>query len=382
VATDNARLRGFQSLLVPAAEALPSNAEYLAHLDVAAADTELIRLASNENTEPPSPLVRDALAHAYDDANLSPPPRPRVLVALAERFGVRPERVLVGAGSTELIEAVMRTFVKSGDEVVLPTPSWPVFKRRLTALEASVVEVPLTRNESTYAYDVGALIDAMSERTKLIVVCSPNNPTGNSMPVTDVRRLADAAPMLLLDAAYADFDPEVDLSPLIHEYPNVILSRTFSKAYCLAGLRLGYIIGDGAVLDYVDRFLVPGSSVSNAALRGGLAALADEPYHERQVTRIVAERERLLAEIRDAGFTAYDSGGNFVSVDASAYPGGAPGLAASVLEHRVVIRPLGELARISVGTRAENDVVLAALRQISRQHGPAGARSPGARSPR
>lgn len=382
VATDNASLRRFAQLLVPAAQALPSNAEYLAHLGVSAADAGLIRLASNENTEPPSPLVRDALTRAYDDANLSPPPRPRVLVALAERFGVPPERVLVGAGSTELIEAIMRTFVRAGDEVVIPAPSWPVFKRRLTALEARIVEVPLTRSELTFTYDVDALIDALSERTKLVIVCSPNNPTGNSMTLDDVRRLADAAPMLLVDAAYADFDAEIDLSRLIHEYENVILSRTFSKAYCLAGLRLGYIVGDGSVLDYVDRFLVPGSSVSSAALHSGLAALADEPYHQRQVTRIVAERERLLTGIRDAGFTAYASGGNFVSVDASTYPGGASALAAAVLEHRVVIRPLGELTRISVGTATENDAVLAALRQISRGDRRAAAPSPAGRSSR
>jgi histidinol-phosphate aminotransferase len=379
---DSARLRRWQRLLVPAAEALPSNAEYLAHLGASAADGGLIRLASNENTEPASPLVREALSRAYDDANLSPPPRPEVLVALAERFDVAPERVLVGAGSTELIEAIIRTFVKAGDEVVIPAPSWPVFKRRLTALEANIVEVPLPKDEFSYAYDVDGLLEAVGDQTKLMIVCSPNNPTGNSMRLADVRRLAEAAPMLLLDAAYADFDREVDLSPVIHEYPNVILSRTFSKAYCLAGLRLGYVVGDASVLDYVDRFLVPGSSVSSAALHAGLAALADEPYHEHQVRRIVAERERLLAGIREAGMTAYASRGNFVAVDASMHPGGAPALAAAVLKHGVVVRPLGELTRISVGTRDENDAVLAALREITRTVRPVGAPSPAAHSPR
>jgi histidinol-phosphate aminotransferase len=352
-----------ESLLVPAAHELPSNAAYLAHLDVAAADRELIRLASNENTEPPSPLVREALARAYEDANLSPPTRPEVRVALASRFAVTPEQVLVGAGSTELIDAALRTFIRAGDEVVLPSPSWPVFRRRLAALEAQIVEVPLTASEHAYAYDVGALLAAVTDRTKLIVLCSPNNPTGNSMAADDVRRCAEAGPILLLDAAYADFDPDVDLSPLVHEYRNVILSRTFSKAYCLAGLRLGYVVGDARVLDYVDRFLVPGSSVSSATLHAGLAALSDEAYHDRQVARIVAERERLLAGIRDAGLTAYESRGNFVAVDASRYPGGAAGLAGALLERGVVIRPMGDaLARISVGTAGENDGALAALR--------------------
>jgi histidinol-phosphate aminotransferase len=351
-----------ESLLVPAAYELPSNAAYLAHLDVAAADRELIRLASNENTEPPSPRVREALARAYEDANLSPPTRPEVRFALAARFGVTPERVLVGAGSTELIDAALRTFVRAGDEVVLPSPSWPVFRRRLAALEARIVEVPLAVSERAYAYDVDALLAAVTNRTKVIVLCSPNNPTGNSMAAEDVRRCAEAGPILLLDAAYADFDLDIDLSPLVHEYRNVILSRTFSKAYCLAGLRLGYMVGDAQVLDHVDRFLVPGSSVSSATLHAGLAALYDDAYHDRQVARIIAERERLLEGIRGAGFTAYDSRGNFVAVDASRYPGGAVALVGAMLEHGVVIRPMGDaLVRISVGTASENDAALSAF---------------------
>jgi histidinol-phosphate/aromatic aminotransferase/cobyric acid decarboxylase-like protein len=120
-----------RSALVPAAERLPSNAEYLAHLD---GDGTPIRLASNENTEPPSPRVREALERAYLDANLSPPTVPPLRRALAERYGVSVDRVLVGAGSTELIDATLRTFVRAGVEVVLPRPSWPVFRRRLEAL--------------------------------------------------------------------------------------------------------------------------------------------------------------------------------------------------------------------------------------------------------
>jgi histidinol-phosphate aminotransferase len=355
-----------ESLLVPAAGALPSNAEYLAHLDLATSDGDLIRLASNENTEPPSPRVRDALERAYADANLSPPTVPPVRVALAERFGVGLERVLVGAGSTELIDAAMRTFLRAGDDVILPTPSWPVFKRRLTALEARIVEVPLTSSARSYAYDIDALLGAVTSRTKMIVLCSPNNPTGNAVTFDEARRCAEAGPIVLLDAAYADFDPEVDLSPLAREYRNVILTRTFSKAYCLAGLRLGYAVGDAAVMDYVDRLLVPGSSVSSAALHAGLAALEDDAYHDLQVRRIVSERARLLDGIRGLGLTAYESRGNFIAVDASAYADGSRWLARAMLEHHIVIRPITEtIARISIGTTAENEAVLAALRAIA-----------------
>ena len=351
-------------LLVPAAHRLPSNAEYLAHLAVTSPDGTPIRLASNENTEPPSPRVREALERAYGDANLSPPPVPPLREALAERYGVGVERVLVGAGSTELIEATLRTFVRAGDEVVLPRPSWPVFARRLEALEARIVEVPLPSNGRSFAYDVDALLDAVTPQTKVLVVCTPNNPTGNSMSREDVRRCAEAGPLLLLDAAYADFDPEVDVTRIVHESDRVVLTRTFSKAYCLAGLRAGYAVGDATVLDHVDRFLVPGSSISSASLHAALAALGDEEYHDRQVERIRGERERLTDGLRELGLRAFDSRGNFVAVDASAHSSGSAGLAAAILEHGVVVRPLGTLVRISVGRAEENDALLRAVATV------------------
>jgi histidinol-phosphate aminotransferase len=351
--------RPLDELLVPAAHRLPSNAEYLAHLGVAAADGTLIRLASNENTEPPSPRVREALERAYLDANLSPPPVPPLRHALAARYGVGVERVLVGAGSTELIDATLRAFVRAGDEVVLPTPTWPVFRRRLEALEAEIVDVPLVSGEHAYDYDVDALLAAVTSRTKLLVVCSPNNPTGNPMSLDDLRRCAAAGPLLLLDAAYADFDEDADVTSLVHESERIVLTRTFSKAYCLAGLRIGYAVGDAEALDYVDRFLVPGTSVSSAALHAGLAALEDDEHHRRQVARIRAERERLTAELRALGLRAFDSRGNFVAVDA---PEGARALADAILERGVLVRVMNErLARITVGRREENDAVLAAI---------------------
>jgi histidinol-phosphate aminotransferase len=357
------------ALLVPAAHRLPSNAEYLAHLGVSSADGALIRLASNENTEPPSPRVREALERAYGDANLSPPPVPPLRKALAERYCVGVDRVLVGAGSTELIEATLRAFVRAGDEVVLPRPSWPVFRRRLEALEARIVEVPLPADDRSFDYDVDALLGAVTPQTKVLVVCTPNNPTGNSMAREDVRRCAEAGPLLLLDAAYADFDPGVDVTGIVDESDRVVLTRTFSKAYCLAGLRVGYAVGDAAVLDHVDRFLVPGSAISSASLHAALAALGDEEYHDRQVERIRGERARLTEGLRKLGLRVYDSRGNFVAVDPSSSPDGAAGLAAAILEHGVVVRPLGSLVRISVGRAEENDALLRAVAAVSASAG-------------
>jgi len=226
--------------------------------------------------------------------------------------------------------------------------------------------VPLSVGDRSYAYDVERLTRAVTKKTKLMILCTPNNPTGTSMRVEDVRLCAEAAPLLLVDAAYADFDPDVVLSPLVHEYANIVLSRTFSKAYCLAGLRVGYVVGDAGVLDYVDRFLVPGSSISSAALHAGLAALEDEDHHDRQVERIRTERARVLAGLRTLGLGAFDSAGNFVAVAVPDYPGEARAFAAAVREQGIVIRVMDQhLVRITVGRIRENDRLLAAVATVA-----------------
>src|SRR5262249_29297107 len=158
----------------------------------------------------------------------------------------------------------------------------------------------------------------------------------NAMEIDDVRRLADTGVPLLLDAAYADFDPQRDPMPLVREYDNVVVTRTFSKAYCLAGARVGYAVGNAQMLDYVDRVLVPGGAVSAPALHAGLAALEDEEYHAYQIARITSERERLLPRLRALGLRAYDSLGNFVAVDCAERPGGAEPLARAVQAEGVV----------------------------------------------
>jgi histidinol-phosphate aminotransferase len=357
------RITGFRDRLVPAARALPPNAEYLKHLELSSGD-HLIRLASNENTDHPSPGVAQALARAYDDANLSPPPVPPLAHELARRHGVETGQVLVTAGSTEVIDATLRTFIRAGDEVVVPTPSWPVCRRRLQALEASIVEVPLHCGEDSWHYDAAAFLEAITPATKLIFVCTPNNPTGNSMSLAGLAQLADTGVPLLIDAAYHDFDPDPGVIALAREHDHVILTRTFSKAYCLAGLRVGYALGGAEILGYVERLLVPGSAISSASLHAAMAALLDDAYHERQTTRITAERARLSAALRELGVRVWESGGNFAPIDARRSPGRAEGLADALLAHGIVVRPFGDVLRISIGVEHENDAVIAAMSEI------------------
>jgi histidinol-phosphate aminotransferase len=352
-------------LLVPAAQQLPSPSAYLAHVDAAAADPTLIRLASNENSEPPSPRVRAALEAVYDEAHLYPPTVPPVRAAIAERHSVPPGSVLLGAGSTEVIDATLRAFVRAGDEVVVPTPCWPVLRTRLNALEARLVEVPLADDGESFVFDVDALLAVVTPRTKVVAVCTPNNPTGNSLELDELRRCADAGPLLLVDAAYADFDEEHDATPLARESDRVVVTRTFSKAYALSGLRVGYALGDADVLDHIARLLVPGSSVSVAGLRAAHAALADEGHVRRQIERVRAERERLLTAFRRLGLRAFASRANFVAAEPASIGRTPAELTAALRERGVLIRPMDDrLARITVGNAEANAVLLAALTSL------------------
>jgi histidinol-phosphate aminotransferase len=186
------------------------------------------------------------------------------------------------------------------------------------------------------------------------------------MTEVEIRRIADLGVPLLIDGAYSDFDPDVDLMAIRRDYPHVVITRTFSKAYCLAGLRVGYAVSSPELMEYVDRFLVPGSAVSSTALKAGLAALQDDEYHSYQVSRIIAERDRLTPKLRELGYPVWDSKCNFVSVDADAYPGSGDGLADALLTEGLVVRPFGPIVRISIGTRAENDALLAAMQAVAR----------------
>lgn len=355
------------SKLVPAAKKLPSNQIYLAHINVTAENPDLIRLSSNEMRLPPSPRVRAALARAYEDANLYMPQNNALRDRLAELHQIEPTAVLISAGVTEVMDAMFRAFVGKGESVLLCPPSWAMYWLRLQAIEASILEVPQVVSGNRYHYDVETMLAALTPDTKLIVVCTPNNPTGNSMAIADIRRLADTGHLMLLDNAYHDFDQSSsdDLSTLVHEYENVLVAYTFSKAYSLAGLRLGYLIGAPEVLDYIDRLMVPGSSVSSAAIYAALAALDDDEYKQARVESIISERERLIRTARELGHKAFESGGNFFSLDVSGSHGDPHAFAAAIQANGVVLRVMSGMLRITVGTPAENDVLIKALRIVS-----------------
>ena len=354
---------------VPAVQQLESNRRYLEHLTVAERDPSVIRLASNENLYPPPPAVVEAVARAVRSANLYPHTDPPLRHRLAERHGVSADQILIGAGAGEVIDATIRAFATHGDKVVMPVPTWPVYKKRLVAAGASAREVPIRLEGSSYRHDTAEIAAAICSRTKLVILCSPNNPTGNLIDRHQLASIASTGRPLLVDSAYDDFAAradhldEVAAGKLVAEHPNVLVARTFSKSYALAGIRLGYLLGDPTVLERIERLLLPGSSVSSLALAAGAAALDEEDYREAHVGKVISERDRVTEGLRALGLDAHDSWANFVPVTTGTFPGGASGFVAELRNRKIAVRSMSDtLVRITVGREHENDALLGAVR--------------------
>jgi histidinol-phosphate aminotransferase len=357
--------------LVPAVGKLESNRAYLEHLNTASRDSSVIRLCSNENLAPPAPEVWEAVRQAIATSNLYPPSSPPLQARLAARHRVHGDSVLLGAGSAEVIDATIRAFIHRGDEVILPEPSWPVYRKRLLALEADLREVPLRRDGTSYRYEATAIMNRLTSKTKLIIICSPNNPTGNLCPRPQIEAVASSGHPILIDSAYDDFAEgadrldEVAAGRLVSKFGNVLVARTFSKAYALAGLRLGYLLGAAEVIERVERMMLPGGCVSSVALAAGEAALRAAGYHADHVSRLVSQRRRVTNGLRAAGLDALDSLGNFIPVAFGSQPGKSAWFVQEMLDRKIAVRAMSDrLARITVGRASENDALLEAVRGL------------------
>ena len=319
-----------------------------------------IKLASNESPFGPLPGVAEAVAAALQHVNLYPD---HTAEALRERFaahvGVQRERVACGPGSVGLLEQLALAYVDHGDEVVYPWPSfiaYPQFTRLAGGVESTV---PLVRQ----AFDADNVVAAISERTRVVLIANPNNPTSTALRTADLQRIVDAAPvdcLVVVDEAYREFVTGADVPDAIDLFgdrPNVAVLRTLSKAYGLAGLRVGFLVADPAVVDAVNACAIP-FGVNAAAQAAGLAALDQLPEVARRCTVVTAERSRVAQALRRRGLGVPASEANFWWLPAG-HASASLGLA---LERRgVVTRPLGVGVRVTVGSHEDNDRFLDAL---------------------
>ena len=328
-----------------------------------------VKLASNEVAFPPLPAVVEALAATAGETNRYPDNGAVVLTAaLAERYGVDPDQVVTGCGAVMLCQQLAQSFNDPGTGIAFAWRSFEMYPLLARVAGARAVQVPLVPGRPggpADTHDLEAMAAAVDDSTRVVFVCNPNNPTGTAVRRRELERFLDAVPadtLVVLDEAYREFvtDPEVpDGLELMRGRPNVAVLRTFSKAWGLAGLRVGYLVAeDPAVADAVRRTHVP-FSVSTLAQAAAVAALASEDEVRRRCAAVTAERERLTAALRERGLDVSDSQANFVWLPVGEE---AVGLAAALESRAVITRPFaGEGLRVTVGTPEEDDVFLGAL---------------------
>nr|WP_323672383.1 histidinol-phosphate transaminase [Candidatus Poriferisodalis multihospitum] len=328
---------------------------------------EAIKLASNENANDPLPSVAKAVSEAALGMNRYPDHRcMEVREALADRHGVGLDEVTVGSGSVGVLQQLFAAYVDPGDEVVYPWRSFEVHPVFCAISGAQPVTVPLVG----HAFDLDGVAAAVTDRTKIVVLSTPNNPTGTVCTTAELQRLLAAVPpdvIVVIDEAYREFvtDPDVadPIEAIVPEHPNALVLRTFSKAYGLANLRVGYGVGHPDVIGALDKVALP-FIVSGLAQTAALASLAPPASTEldERVAGILAERERVSAAMVSGGWPVVPSQANFVYLPVG---DSAMDLFVRLEKQGLVTRPFeSEGVRISLGTPAQNDRLLAALGDI------------------
>ena len=328
-----------------------------------------VKLASNEVAFPPLPAVVRAVAAAATETNRYPDNGAVVLTrALAERYGVDPRQVATGCGAVTLCQELAQAYNDPGSSIAFAWRSFEMYPLLASVAGARALRVPLAPGRPdgvADTHDLDGLLAAVDESTRLVFVCNPNNPTGTAVRRAELERFLDAVPaqtLVVLDEAYREFvtDPDVpDGIELMRGRPNVAVLRTFSKAWGLAGLRVGYLLAeDPAVAEAVRKTHVP-FSVSMLAQAAAVAALASEDEVRARCAAVTAERERLTSALRDRGLDVADSQANFVWLPVGEE---AAALAGALEARAVIVRPFaGEGVRVTVGTPEEDDLFLAAL---------------------
>lgn len=328
-----------------------------------------IKLSSNETPLGPSPQAIAAYGAAARELERYPDGQATVLrQAIAKRYGLDAGRIVCGAGSDELLTMLAHAYLGPGDEGLYTEHGFLVYRIAILACGATPVIAP----ESNFTADVDAILAKVSERTKVVFLANPNNPTGTYLPIDEVRRLRAALPahvLLVLDAAYAEYvrrnDYEAGLE-LVATTDNTVMTRTFSKIYGLAALRIGWAYCPAAVADVLNRIRGP-FNLSAASIAAGTAAMADEAHIAAAVEHNATWLAWLTDEIGKLGLTVTPSVGNFLLVH---FPqDGATGAAAcdaflksrGIIVRRVAGYGLPDCLRITVGEGEENQAVVAAL---------------------
>ena len=333
-----------------------------------------VKLSSNESPDAPFSSAVSAGAAAVEGANRYPDMAMTALTdRLARHVGREVSEVVVGAGSVAVLAHLLQAYTGPGDQVVFAWRSFEAYPILTAIAGAEAVTVPL---DAEARHDLPAMAAAVTEATRVVIVCSPNNPTGPTLRTAELEDFLASVPrrvLVVLDEAYIEYvrDAEVpDGLALLERHPNLVLLRTFSKAWGLAGLRVGYAVGAGELIAPIRACVTP-FSVSTPAQEAALAVLDESDSVLERAAGIVAERERVVDALREAGWTMPEAQGNFVwfamGEDTAALVAHLGARTPAIL-----VRPFqGEGVRVTIGAPAENDALLAALADWSGARGTA-----------
>lgn len=329
---------------------------------------QIVKLDANENPYGCSPKAREAIAafsrnHIYPDS---------FSVDLCERLeeylGVSRSQIAVTNGSDEMLDFLARMFISPGDKAITAVPTFPMYRFNVALFEGQMVEVPRDEN---FEMQVEAMAAAVDDRTKMILVATPNNPTGNAASEAQVRRLLETGALVVVDEAYAEFSGKSFVS-WVNDYENLVVLRTFSKWAGLAGLRVGYAVFHPSVIGWLWR-VKPPYTVNVLAQAAAMASLEDRAYLMENVAKLVAERERLSAALKKVGYLhVYPSEANYIYVR---FTRGDAFAVKKALEQRgIFVRYYDEEYlrggfRITIGKPEHTDAILTALADISAQMG-------------
>jgi histidinol-phosphate aminotransferase len=334
--------------------------------------SEPIKLSSNENPLGCSEQARKAYFDAVERLHIYPEGRASKLrEAVAEKFGLEPERLIFGNGSDEIFALINQCFLEPGDVMVTGQYGFLAYRISAKANQAEILYAP----EPELRVDVDAILNLVDERTKVVYISNPSNPTGSWNSGEEIRRLHAGLPervLLVIDEAYAEYVTAPDWESaleLARNSTNLVVTRTFSKIHGLAGLRIGFGYAPQAVAEAVDRIRLPFNN-SIPAQEAGVAALSDDAHHEKTRELVREWLPRLTQSIRGMGFEVFPSAGNFVLVRFPDETKSARDADAFLHSRGLIVRPVGgygltDCLRITVGTPEQNGVLLDALQAFA-----------------
>ncbi|UCF29886.1 MAG: histidinol-phosphate transaminase [bacterium] len=333
--------------------------------------SKIVKLASNENPLGMSDRALEAMRRAAADVNRYPDGGTYVLKKLvADRHGVPDGNIVLGNGSNEILELLTQLLLGNGDETLYAWPAFIVYRLATLAHGSRGVEVPLDKE---LRHDLGAMRDAITSRTRIVFIANPNNPTGTYVNGTQLEDFIAALPphvLLVLDEAYFEYAAGLDGFPdgveLFKEGRPIVVTRTFSKAFGLAGLRVGYAVMPEPLVQLINRIRQP-FNVNSVAQAAAAAALEDEEFIQRAVQLNRAEMDRLSRALEDIGLMTTPSAANFLLIHLAGRDGGE--VYNGLLDRGVIVRPMAgyglpQTIRVTIGLPEENDIFFKALMEI------------------